>query len=55
MVEVRRNVRAFVLIFSLGGVADHCGTLVRDPWAILKSRVSRESTRLFSRDRQPSS
>ena len=27
-VEVRRNVRASVLIFSLGGVVDHCGTLV---------------------------
>ena len=29
MVEVRRDVRAFALIFSLGGIADHCGTLVR--------------------------
>ena len=55
MVEVRRNVRAFVLIFSLGGVADHCGTLVRVRGRSLNSRVSRESTRLCSRDRQPSS
>ena len=37
MVEVRRNVRAPVLIFSLGGVADHVGAR---PWVTLKSRVS---------------
>ena len=28
-VEARRNVRASFLIILLGGVADHCGMLVR--------------------------